>query len=173
MPAGDSIQGFNKKAMREIQAALDKLPKEFSITRRRTILKKGLDPFINAAISKAPQDTGDLKLSIGTKTFRNNKNSVFGGVITKKKIKIGGSVGSESLDAFYAKFIEFGFTHVAWPEKGKRIDKGDYSRSRLKKVEAKPFLRPAWEETKQRVKAETIGISEKRIKAYMRKVNKN
>jgi HK97 gp10 family phage protein len=164
MAAGDSIQGFNRKALKEIQEAIDRLPKEFTQRRAQTVLKQGLKPFISSAKSKAPSDTGNLKGAIGIKTFRNNKRYIFAGVKTKK----GGGKG----DGFYAKFLEYGFTHVAWPEKGKRIDKGDYSADRLKKIEPKPFLRPAWDETKNRVKDETIRISEKRIKAYLKKVKK-
>ncbi len=172
MGAGDSIQGFNKKALREIQDAIDKLPKEFTVRRVQGVLKKGLQPFIRRARLTAPIDTGELRESIKTKTFRNNKYMVFGGVVTK------GSVNSVTgdkvnVDGFYAKFIEYGFTHVAWPEKGKRIDKGQYSDSRLTEVNPEPFLRPSWDETKNNVKTETIKLSEKSVKAYLKKVKKN
>lgn len=169
----NSIQSFNRQQIKEIQKALKGLPKEFSKRRKQTILKKGLEPFINAAISKAPKDTGDLKLSIGTKTFRNNTNGVFGGVVTKKKIKIGGSVGTETVDAFYAKFIEYGYRQIAWPTKGETLRKSYISKGRVQKIAPRPFLRPAWDATKGQVKTVTIAVAEKRIKAYMKKINKS
>lgn len=171
MPGSNSIDSFNKRELKKIREALNKLPKEFSLTRRRTILKQGLKPFINAAISKAPSKSGDLKLSIDTKTFRNNKKYVFGGVVTKKKIRIGGSVGSEKLDAFYAKWIEFGFTHIAWPKDGEEVKNVD--KSRLKEIEPSPFIRPAWDATRVQVRKRTEQIVEKRIKAYERKVKRD
>lgn len=174
----NSTAAFNRKAFKEINDALKKLPKEFSLTRRRNILKKGLDPFISAAKSKAPKDSGELAESIGTKTFRNNKEFVFGGVVTKKKVK---TVTNEKItvDGFYAKFIEYGFRHIAWPDKGVRIRTGLVGgalaglNKRITNVKPKPFLRPAWDETKGSVKNATIKLTEKRVKAYERKVKKN
>jgi HK97 gp10 family phage protein len=169
----NSIQAFNKQAMKDIKSALDKLPKEFSIRRRRTILKKGLESFINTAKSKAPVDTGQLKEAISTKTFRNNKAFVFGGVVTKGSTK---SVTGEKvkIDGFYAKFLEYGFDHIAWPEKGFRLDRDPIRENRITKIPAKrhAFLRPAWDETKLKVKTDTINLTEKRVKAYERKVKK-
>ena len=171
--ASNSIDSFNKKVLKDIENVMKGLPEEFSIRRKRTILKKGLQPFINNAIQRAPKKTGDLKLSIDTKTFRNNPNYVFGGVITKKKIKIGGSVGREEVDAFYAKFIEYGYTHIAWPQKGETIRRSSISRDRLKEIQPKPFLRPAWESTKRQVRSMTIAIASKRVKSYLKRKKKN
>lgn len=170
--ASNSIDNINKQILKEITNAISKLPNEFSLRRKRTILKQGMKPFINEAITRAPKDTGDLKLSIDTKTFRNNPNYVFGGVVTKKKIKIGGSVGTEIVDGFYAKFLEYGYRQVAWAKKGQTIRKGSFSKSQIQQIAPKPFLRPAWDSSKERVKTVTIAIAEKRIKAYLKKISK-
>ena len=168
-----STNSFNKKAIKEINNALKKLPKEFSVSRKKTILKKGLQPFIRQAKSNAPVDSGELRESIGTKTFRNNKAFVFGGVTTKKNIK---SVTNEKItvDGFYAKFIEYGFRHIAWATKGSRISNNFLAsfNDRITKVKAKPFLRPAWDSKHEAVKKETIELTKKRVKAYEKKVKK-
>lgn len=169
----NSIDSINAKVMRDITKALEGLPKEFTTRRRQTVAKKGLKPFINAAISRAPKKTGDLRLSIDTKVFRNNKNYVFGGVITKRKIKIGGSVGSETVDGFYAKFIEYGYRQIAWPTKGETLRKSNISKGRVQQIQPRPFLRPAWDATKEQVRTVTIAEAEKRIKAYLKKIAKN
>ena len=164
----NSIQAFNKESFKEILMAFDSLPKEFSSRRKQTIAKKGMSPFVESAKNKAKQDTGALKLSIGTKTFRNNKNGAFGGVILKQK----GNSESETTDAFYAKFLEYGWTHIAWPQKGQSIKKGTVYKKQMSEVPAErnAFLRPAWDETRMRVQSETIKLIEKRLAAYMRKV---
>jgi HK97 gp10 family phage protein len=165
------LQLLNKKAIKEINDALNRLPKEFSLARRRTVLKTAFKPFLKRAQNSAPIDSGDLVLSIDTKTFRNNKKYVFAGVVTDKKIK-----GVGKVDGFYAKFIEYGYTHVAWPEKGKKISKGDYNNSspkRFKEIEAKPFLRPAWEATKDGVVKTVNKTVNRRIKSFEKRNAKN
>lgn len=173
--AGQSVQGFNKRLQDDLESifkALDQLPKEFSLTIRRNIAKKAVAPFINQAILNAPRKTGNLKLSIDTKTFRNNPQYIFAGVILKKKIRVGGSVGTEQIDAFYAKFIEYGYTQVAWPRKGGTIRKGSFLASQQKVIPPRPFLRPAWDTTKSRCADEMEKQVEKRLKKYMKKVQK-
>lgn len=180
---GQSIQGFNKqlkKDLEEIFKALDQLPKEFSLTVRRNISKKAVAPFLRQAFQNAPHDTGDLQFSIGTKTFRNNKAAIFAGVILKKKLNFGGTIGTDKTDVFYAKFIEFGYTHIAWPKKGETIRNGrkglflirDLSKKRLKKIPPRPFLRPAWNSTKDQCAKAMANETERRLKIYNRKVRK-
>ena len=164
----NSIEVFNKQAYKDILLAFELLPKEFSLQRKRTILKEGVQPFLEAARNKAPKDTGVLKLSIGTKTFRNNKNGLFAGVVLKKKIN-----GNE-VDGFYAKFLEYGWTHIAWPQKGQSIKKGTVYKKQMSEVPAErnAFLRPAWDETNERIKKRTEAIIAKRINAYEKRVAK-
>lgn len=148
--------------------ALEALPKEFSPARRRNIGKKGMASFISRAKQKAPVQTGTLRESIGTKTFRNNKDYVFGGVVTGKAVK---SVTNDKIvvDGFYAKFLEYGFTQIAWAEKKQRKINGDFTAAQMQKIEPKPFLRPAYDETKETVRRDTINLVIKRLRAYEKK----
>lgn len=169
----NSIEAFNKQALRDIRNALNNLPKEFTLAKRRNILKKGASSFIDRAKSKAPIDTGELREAIGTKTFRNNKEFVFAGVRTKGKVS--GVLGKVEIDGFYAKFLEYGFRHIAWPAKGSSIKKGFLGKhlaavdKRITKVKAKAFLRPAWDESKNQMRKDVENLTEKKIKAYERK----
>ena len=165
-------KNFDIKGMRSVQKALDLLPKEFGVTKKRNLLKKGIKPFIERAKSKAPVKTGVLKESIGVKTFRNNKNWVFGGVITGKNIK---SVTNEKItvDGFYAKWLEFGFTHISFPEKGQTLKNTNFAPKETSWVKPKPFLIPAWDETKGTVRSGTVKLILKRLKAYEKKQKRN
>lgn len=148
---------------KQITAAFGKLPKEFSTTKRKNISKKALKPFISRAKQKAPVDTGSLEDSIGIKVYRNNPNFVYAGVVKKRGKKRKGK------DPFYAKFIEFGFTQIAWPEKGESRKRGDFPKWQQQKIEAKPFILPAWDETKDVVRRKTTLLIIKRIRAFKRK----
>lgn len=166
-----AAKNFKITGFKEAEKALEALPKEFSTAKKRGIGKKGMQAFINSAKQKAPVQSGTLRASIGTKTFRNNKDYVFGGVVTNKSIK---SVTGDKIkvDGFYAKFIEYGFTQIAWGTKGKTIRNGLVYKSQMQKIEPKPFLRPAWDETRDKVKRDTIKLVIKRLRAYERKNKK-
>lgn len=134
---------------------------------RRKILQNAHQPFIRAAKANNKDDTGLLDQAIGTFTFRNNQKFVYAGVKGKKRIrkkkfdstisgnnKTSGRVTvSESgksvlIDVFYAKFVEFGFTHIAWPEKGKKIKYREYRKGRLKEIKGRFFIKKAHMTTK-------------------------
>lgn len=114
---------------------------------RREMIRKVLKPFVEKSQRNLKKSkTGDLKSSIGTMTFKNNQRYVFAGWKKKSRVKTGASTGpkTRAVDSFYAKFIEFGFTHIAWPEKGKRIKYGDYRRSRLTVIPGQFFIERAF-----------------------------
>ena len=165
-------KNFNLKGMEAVRAALNRLPKEFTLAKRRNILKKGLQPFIQSAKNKAPVKTGTLKESIGTKVFRNNKTYVYGGVSTKKNIK---TVTNEKItvDGFYAKWLEYGFTHISFPEKGQTLKNTIFPKWQTSEVKPKPFLTPAWDETKGRVRKDSINLIIKKLRRYEKKEKKN
>ena len=150
MNKGNIIQ-FNARELKEMMRTMDSLPYEFNIRRRRGILRRGLKSFVQKAKANAPVDSGILKSNIGTKAFRNNRTSLFAGVILKEKAK---DKMGRAKDGWYARLIEYGFTQIAWPEKSKKV--GKYSADRIQKIQPKPFLRPAWEATKNQVFNETI-----------------
>jgi HK97 gp10 family phage protein len=165
-------KNFSFKGMNSVKRSLSLLPKEFGITRKRNLLKKGLDPFIQRAKSKAPVKSGVLRESIGIKTFRNNKTWIYGGVMTDKKIK---TVTNEkfTVDGFYAKWLEFGFTHISFPEKGQTLKNTKFPKGHVSEVAPKPFLIPAWDETKGTVRSGTVKLILKRLKAYEKKQKRN
>jgi hypothetical protein len=74
-------------------------------------------------------------------------------------------------DGWYARLIEYGFTQIAFPEKRPKT-KHDYPASRKKRIQPKPFLRPAWEATKNQVFKETIQGATKSLNRWMKKVAK-
>ena len=164
MNRGQIIQ-FNAQELKEMMKVLDSLPYEFNTRRRRSILRKGVKSFIQRAKTNAPVDSGILKNNIGTKAFRNNKNSLYAGVVLKgnAKDKMG-----RAKDGWYARLIEYGFTQISWPDKSKK--KTDYPASRKIRIQPKPFLRPAWEATKNQVFKETIESANKSLKRWMKKI---
>lgn len=164
MAIADDIRRINRK--------LESLPLHYSLARRRGIARRAFKPFLTAAANKVRVKTGDLALSIKTMTFRDNKSDVFAGVEVKaKKYKIRGTSQSISVkDTFYAKFIEFGFRQIAWAEKGERIRDGNIHPNRIQEIAPKPFIRPAWQESKGQVEAAAVKEVEKAFKRYEREL---
>lgn len=156
------------RSYNEVIGQLSLLPKEFSPARKRTILRQGFKPFLKEAERMAPKKTGALKKAIKTKTFRNNKSSVFAGVIENSRKKLRDAAQKS---VFYAYFIEFGFQHIAWPKEGETLKKG-ISPFRVKTVSPKPFIRPAWDATIDKVFQEDLKIINKRLIALYKKNNR-
>ena len=158
----------NEIQLRRMSKQIDRLPKHFSLTRRRNFAKKSLNIYLRAAEAKAPKDTGNLSFSIKHKIFRNNKGFVFAGPIAKPR----GSRSKKKIknDGWYARLIEYGFRNFAFPRKGQTIDSADVFPSRITKVEPKPFLRPAFDATKNAVYNDLVKRVTKAVKAYQRKV---
>lgn len=155
--------------MKAFTKELERLPKSMSKARKRNVLKKGLKPFLNRAIQKAPKDTGDLALSIDYKIFRNNPNMLFAGPITKRRIRIAKGQ-SEIVDGFYAQWIEYGYRQIAWPKKGDRIRTGRVHPNRIQTIEPRPFIRPAWDETGNKCLETTKKEVTKVLQKEMRKL---
>ena len=165
-------KNYSFKGMNSVKRALSLLPEEFTIVKKRNLLKKGVQPFIQRAKSKAPVKTGVLRESIDTKTFRNNKTWVYAGVVTDKKIK---TVTNEkiTIDGFYAKWLEYGFTHISFPEKRQTLKNTTFPKGHVSEVKPKPFLTPAWDETKGTVRKGTVGLILKALRRYEKKQKKN
>jgi len=165
-------KNYSFKGMNSVKRALSLLPEEFTIAKKRNLLKKGVQPFIQRAKSKAPVKTGVLRESIDTKTFRNNKTWVYAGVVTDKKIK---TVTNEkiTIDGFYAKWLEYGFTHISFPEKGQTLKNTKFLKGEVKPGKTSPFLVPAWDETKGTVRKGTVSLILKALRRYEKKQKKN
>ncbi len=126
------------QGLRELQARLAKLPEkvEQKILKQATL--KAAENVANVARAKAPVDTGLLVSEIGVKNRLSKRNRTIGAQV---------SVGKP---AFYARFLEFGH------RMGKRVRGGGKKYRELVAlvnnarpfVPARPFLRPAADETK-------------------------
>ena len=168
MSAHKKFTSIRTKELRAITAAIDRLPKKIDYKERRKILRKGLKPMVRAMKSKAPSKTGQLKLAIGTKTYRNNKGYVFAGPLLNKRISatIGGQKFKDNLDAFYAQWLEFGFRAIAFPEKGEQIGRGkkpiNPNSPRITNIPPRPFIRPAVDASKGSV-VRTIAIETHKV----------
>lgn len=145
--------------IRAVLSTLRKLPIDVKKERKR-ILRKAAKPLVAAAQAKSPvlksrrrvtvtfqnggQVTyypGNLRLSLKTLEFRKSPDVFVGPKVTKKR-KSGDEYGKSraKVDAFYAAMIEFGTS----------------------KMPARPYMRPAYDSTKQQV----IGI----VKAEVEKL---
>lgn len=163
-----ALDRANDLQLRRMGKVIDGLPKSFSLTRRRNFAKKSLKIYLMAAEARAPKDTGNLAFSLKHKIFRNNKRMVFAGPISKAR----GSRSKVKNDGFYAKFIEYGFRALAFPSKGERIGMGHIPANHITKVEPRPFLRPAFDATKDQVYQDLVKRVTKAVRSYQRKINR-
>ncbi len=158
------------EGLKEILSKLKALPKELGDKKRRLILRQSAVIFKDAArrlvkVGKkshkrykdgkviAEYSPGNLRESINTMTFRRARSAVFIGPRIKK-----GKFDASNLtlaDGYYAHMVEFG--HLVKGDKGK------------KKVEAQPFMRPAFENNKGLVKQDISRRVEKVVKDWIKK----
>lgn len=114
----------------EVRAALLQLEEKVAKRIARAALKAGAEPMLHAARSKAPVDTGDLVESLKISTGKKK-----GKLVARVQTKSGDYKGK----TFYGSFIEYG--HYAGPR--------NLGNAR-KWIEPRPFLRPAFDENKDR-----------------------
>ena len=139
-----------------IAKALDKLPDELKKGGERRVLAAGAKPIVKAARGKVRKDSGNLKKSLGSKvkmikgvrTARVGARTGFGKMVERD----GRMVYSKPTN--YAHLVEYGTSRTA----------------------AKPFIRPAVDNTKNEVvQAMSEGLSKhltsavKRVKARRRR----
>lgn len=129
----------------ELQAALRELDEKVAKRIARAALKAGAMPMLHAARSKAPIDTGltveSLKIATG-----NRKGKLSARVQTKS--------GDYKGKTFYASFVEYG--HYQGSRKLGNARKW---------IEARPFMRPAFDENKER----SVGIVTDALRAGLLK----
>lgn len=109
------------KGLKELNNLLNKLPDKIAKKPLQNALRAGGNVVVKAAKAKAPVDTGLLRDSIAVKQAKQKTGAVHYQVGVYQKI------GKKR--PFYAHMIEFGTS----------------------KMSPKPFMRPAWEETKAEV----------------------
>lgn len=110
------------KGLKEIIDKLNALPPRLENKVVRASLRKGINQIRDLARSKAPVDTGNLKKSIVTLGHRENGKIALKLTVRQRKSK-------KAKSPYYAKFLEFGTS----------------------KMSAKPFLRPALDESEDKV----------------------
>lgn len=134
----------NLTGFRELAAALKQLPQRVARKHLRGSNAKGAQVVRNKARELAPKDTGEMVKDIQIKRERSEgdhvaSHSVF--VRSGKRSRLAGRARDVDKDSFYWKFQEFGTA----------------------KAPAQPFMRPAFEETKEEA-VDAIGAElDKRI----------
>jgi len=128
---------------KELENALNELPKSMSKSALRTALTKSAQPVVEAAKRYVPVDTGELRDSIttGTKLTKNQR---------RFQLKVGGAqifIGASWPKGAHAHLVEFGFM----------LTGHEPSKVRIRHIPAQPFLRPAWDENKDQVLARIGG----------------
>jgi HK97 gp10 family phage protein len=119
---------------REVDKAIkqiEKIPMALRDDVRKKILRKAAQPIIQTARSKVPTKTGNLKKSIGILPIDKSKNIFVGPRSRILKSKTNG---------FYGRMVEYGVG----------LGKGSHLAGQSTSY-AKPFLRPAYEQTKTQV----------------------
>lgn len=176
---------FNPTFSSEVDDVVRKLmdlKDTFSTRQRRGVLRRGAKPLVEAARAAAPvsdgphyrystakasgklrapngsgrkvatYNPGNLRAAIGILTFRRSQ-ALFVGPNVAKGLGNGssGEFGpGGKVDAYYAHWVEFGTVRSA----------------------AKPYMRPAWDATKETVEKKIVSEFQKLIQRYERKHTK-
>jgi len=161
-----SQKDFDRQVERVIKK-LNTIPKQYRTKTRKQILKEASAPLVAVAQQKAPTSDGNrprtitlknggkveyhpgnLELSIRVLNFRKSP-SVFVGPKFRKRRKGGDTYGANKrkTDAYYAGFIEFGTSKMA----------------------AQPFMRPAYDQTKNQVVSQIEKGIERELKKWIAK----
>ncbi|MBS1170026.1 MAG: hypothetical protein H6R01_944 [Burkholderiaceae bacterium] len=135
-----------------LKKALEELPKNIGKNVLRGAVNAASTEFKKEAVARAPSDTGILKKSIYQKQIREKSSATqqtfYIGVRAGKRAKT--TKKGQKLDAFYARFVEFGTSKMA----------------------AKPFMRPAFEAKKLAAIEKFKEYAAKRIPDEIAKVRK-
>jgi HK97 gp10 family phage protein len=111
----------DKNSLQDIQRQLKKIPEAIRNERLRDINLAAAQPLIQSARQKAPVKTRDLQKSIGVVKRLSKGPAIF--------------VGPDRKKGFHGGWVEF----------------GSFNRKTKKMNTPKPFMRPAFDETKDRV----------------------
>ena len=150
---------FKIQGAKEIANMFGDLPKQIKqYNLWKALWRKIAKPALNAAKSKVPKKTGQLKNSIGFFTTRKSKN--FMGLYLGPRVKK--AFRSKEKSGFYGAFIEYGDEVMFF---GKGVGK------------AQKFMKPAWDGNKMgmtqngfkeatKIAASAIKRHEKRLQKY-------
>jgi HK97 gp10 family phage protein len=131
------------KGFEDIEKILEALPKSLGPKVVRQCLRKGVRPMVRAAKANAPKDEGTLKKSIGV---------INGGKTQGTAIVVGPRRGAgKTADGWHGHFVEYGVS----PRIVKKPTREHYKKNtKLGDMPAKPFMRPAWDSTRDIVRQE-------------------
>lgn len=134
------IEGLN-----ELKQAFDLLPKRVAARAASKSVRAGAKPILKAAKAKVPKDTHNLENSIASKILNKNRDAMNVAAIIGPRVKYRRVTNKTSAkyndkvnDGFYGYFVEHG----------------------TRKMRARPWLRPAFDENKvaaQQAIVNTIG----------------
>lgn len=138
-------------------AEIDNLLRQLPIHIQHKLLSEthaeAAQPLVQRAASKAPEKTGNLSKSIGVKKFNVTRASQLG-LVQVGPLRGGGRKG------YHGHLIEYG--HRIVTKRGRALGF----------VEERPFMAPAYNETKDMVERNIATILGKKIAAFMRKTIK-
>ena len=138
---------IDKQSLRNVMAALEKLPKEFQKSAEKAVLRAGGKPILKAAKAKVPVDTGNLKKSLGISVHANKQGWISARVGPRKGFKSAKSLtGRGRVRAVKGK-------RGTWQER-KMADAQEiswYVETGTPHSPAKPFIRPAIDEAANQV----------------------
>lgn len=148
MSQGITITGY---------AEIDKLLRQLPDQLQHKILSEAhaiaARPLVDRAATKAPEKTGNLSQSIGVKKFSVQKAAQIG-LVQVGPLRGGGRKG------YHAHLIEYGH---------RMITRSGESRGFVK---ARPFMEPAFNETKDMVERNIAEIIGKRLLSFMKRTIK-
>lgn len=137
------------KGLRELRAALVKIiPAEMQGKVLQKALAAGTRVTVKQAKANVPVKTGRLKKAIYAIRDKESKPTFESRVISVKR---GKKAQKSNRDAFYWKFVEFG--HRTGARKGEYLRKTTRTSGGVESkgvVDARPFMRPAFDSTKSR-----------------------
>ena len=128
--------------LEEVRASFDRLPDAVKNRVQKFAMKKAAAPVMAKARANAPVRSGKLRDSIVVRPLkRKRKSRVIG-------VKVGPSAGLYKGDEYYAAFIEFGYEATERYQDSRGRWHSKKRGTATTPVEAKPFLRPALDQTK-------------------------
>jgi len=159
------VQEVKIEGIRELNADLRRLPGQFREKALRTAIRRGSAVIQRKAKQKVPKRTGRLAESITTTVRFQNLFDVTAEIGPKSAFKflkvesLLGTMKSVVATGWYAHFVEFGHVMKA---RGKVIGN----------IAAKPFLRPAVDESFEEVVSIVIQELDKNIAKFNKKLLK-
>ena len=131
----------------ELAEALQGLPSRIKKDVAFAAMVKAVQPTVAAAQALAPVDSGDLRRSIGFAVRSYKRGATTYGIIGPRR-----GFGRDGREpANYAHLVEYGHATVVGAQAKDEDGAASLSKDLVGFVEARPFLRPAWDATRAQV----------------------